>query len=77
MFPFTNAQKKVIEEVDTKIPEIIKELEVLHKQLMDAMVDLPHKNEEGVSIVHGSNMQCYRRAQDLESFIRNSWRKWI
>lgn len=70
MFPLTNAQKAAIQNTDEVLTETLKDFKMLHKQLTEAIVELPHKNEDGVIIVHGSNMQCHRRADELHSMIK-------
>lgn len=66
MFPLTNAQQSAIDNIDSAIPVIIQQLIVLENQLKDAKVRLPHTNEAGIRITHGSNMQMHRRASLVE-----------
>jgi hypothetical protein len=68
-WPFTHAQKQAIQAVDDKVPVMIKELEVLSKQLRDSIVSLPHINEDGSKVVHGCNMQCSRREDLIQHAI--------
>lgn len=69
MFPLTNDQKAAIQNADEKIFEMVAELENLREKLESARVPLPHKNEEGINIMHGSNMQCHRRAEEISHAI--------
>jgi hypothetical protein len=69
MFPLTNAQKAAIQAVDDKVPELLMELQILRDDLRAAVVSLPHVNEDGDRVKHGSNIRCHRREDLIQHAI--------
>ena len=55
----TNAQKSILEKNKALAYNRALEFLTFAKEAREAIVPLPHKNEDGESVVHGNNMQMH------------------